>query len=141
MKRIILTFDDGRGDNYLNAFPIMKKYGLVGTVFITTGYIDGSYVNSEWKSAGTSMDLPQLMEMRDYGFEMALHGDRHTTETDDFDVSLKKIREWGLFGKDESVGFSIPNSDVKLSKIDELKEKFKKEQMETDSERYFAQEV
>lgn len=36
-----ITFDDGYKDNYLNAFPIFKKYNIPATVFITTGYING----------------------------------------------------------------------------------------------------
>lgn len=36
-KSIILTFDDGYRDNYLKAFPILKKYNLPATVFVSTG--------------------------------------------------------------------------------------------------------
>lgn len=36
---IIITFDDGYRDNYTNAFPILKKYGFKGTVFVITGSV------------------------------------------------------------------------------------------------------
>ena len=38
---VALTFDDGYGDNYDLAFPILSKYRLPATVFVTTGTVDG----------------------------------------------------------------------------------------------------
>lgn len=38
-KPVILTFDDGYIDFYLNAYPILKKYHLSATVFIPTGKV------------------------------------------------------------------------------------------------------
>ena len=35
----VLTFDDGWSDFYKNAFPILKRYGVPGTVFLTTGFV------------------------------------------------------------------------------------------------------
>lgn len=38
-KPVIITFDDGYRDNYTNAYPILKKYGFKGTIFIITGSV------------------------------------------------------------------------------------------------------
>ena len=35
-KPILITFDDGYLDNYTNAYPILKQYGMVATFFIIT---------------------------------------------------------------------------------------------------------
>ncbi len=56
-KALILTFDDGYIDFYLNAYPILKKYNLKATEFIPTGLMDASYY----------MHWDQISEMNNSG--------------------------------------------------------------------------
>lgn len=37
---VLITLDDGYLDNYTNAYPILKKYGLKATIFVITGFMD-----------------------------------------------------------------------------------------------------
>lgn len=39
-RPVVLTFDDGDRDQYLNAIPVMKKYGYTGTFYIITNDIN-----------------------------------------------------------------------------------------------------
>ena len=36
---VLITFDDGYKDNYLNAFPILKKYQMTATIFLISDYV------------------------------------------------------------------------------------------------------
>jgi peptidoglycan/xylan/chitin deacetylase (PgdA/CDA1 family) len=37
---ILLTFDDGYLDNWVYVYPILKKYGMKGTIFVSPDFID-----------------------------------------------------------------------------------------------------
>ena len=39
-RPIVLTFDDGYEDNYLNAFPLLKKYDMRGHFFLITDFVN-----------------------------------------------------------------------------------------------------
>jgi len=41
-KSIMLTFDDGYLDNWVYAYPILKKYGVKATIFINPEFVDPS---------------------------------------------------------------------------------------------------
>lgn len=39
-RQIVITLDDGYLDNWVYAYPILKKYGLKGTIFINPEFVD-----------------------------------------------------------------------------------------------------
>lgn len=42
---VVISFDDGLKNNFINAFPILRKYNAKATIFIITGYIDTFKIN------------------------------------------------------------------------------------------------
>jgi len=68
-KPVIFTFDDGYRDNYTNAFPLLKRYGYVGTFFLITRAIDYS------DPVYLSWDM--VREMDRAGMDFQPHGYRH----------------------------------------------------------------
>ncbi|MBC7251332.1 MAG: polysaccharide deacetylase family protein [Anaerolineae bacterium] len=68
-KPIIITFDDGYRDNYTNAFPLLRKYGFVGTFFILTEPID--------QKQGEYLTWDQVRRMKAAGMDIEVHGRTH----------------------------------------------------------------
>ena len=119
MKYISITFDDGRKDTYTRAYAIMKKYGIVGTVFVTTGYVDNTWERDvAWDSAEGPMSVEELVTLDNEGWEIALHGDKHLTDWQDTQVSIQKLNAW--LGQRMHYGFSMPNSSAPKEKIAQL---------------------
>ncbi len=119
MKHIALTFDDGRSDNYLLAKQIMDKYQLKGTVYITTGFVDGTWEGKDiLKSPTRPLTIDEIKELDASGWEIGLHGDKHKTQVDDMRTALNKLQSWGI--DNCCWGISVPNSDAAESEISAL---------------------
>jgi peptidoglycan/xylan/chitin deacetylase (PgdA/CDA1 family) len=74
-KPILLTFDDGFMSVYRYAFPILKRYGMKATVFVTP---DPDSENFKKHAAVDSPLTPeQMREMSDYGIAIESHGMTH----------------------------------------------------------------
>ncbi len=54
-KTIAITFDDGYKDNYIYAFPILKKYNLPATVFVIINEV-GRSDRLSWEEIKTMQD-------------------------------------------------------------------------------------
>jgi peptidoglycan/xylan/chitin deacetylase (PgdA/CDA1 family) len=64
-KPIILTFDDGYSEHYDFVFPLLQRYGMTGTFFIVSNWVENS--NSD------SMTWAQLSEMAEAGMSIESH--------------------------------------------------------------------
>lgn len=77
---IRITFDDGYGNNFEHAFPLLKKYGLKATVFLITDFIDGKIGSKEF--CGKYLDLrpltwDEIRIMGDSGIAFGSHSKTH----------------------------------------------------------------
>jgi peptidoglycan/xylan/chitin deacetylase (PgdA/CDA1 family) len=68
-KPIILTFDDGYIDHYINVFPVLQEHGFTGTFFIITGMPDNR--------TPAYMSWSHIREMADAGMNMEPHTKTH----------------------------------------------------------------
>jgi peptidoglycan/xylan/chitin deacetylase (PgdA/CDA1 family) len=68
-KSVILTFDDGYADNYTYAFPLLRKYGMIGHFFIITDFVNAG--QSEY------MSWAQIEEMAAAGQRFGSHSRDH----------------------------------------------------------------
>ena len=68
-RPIIITIDDGYGDAYTNAFPLLRKYEFTATFFVITGYTD--------EERAEHLIWEQIIEMDAAGMEIEAHGHTH----------------------------------------------------------------
>lgn len=111
-----ITFDDGDITNYLNAYPVLKEFGLKGYFFIIC----------PWVGTDGYMDWNQIRELQDAGMTIGSHGMTHRILTelrdDELDYELtesKNILEENLKTKIDY--FSIPRGFCNERVIDSAK--------------------
>ncbi len=52
-RTVVITVDDGYEDNYIYAYPILKKYGFPATIFIIANFIDNKKDYMNWEEIRT----------------------------------------------------------------------------------------
>lgn len=82
-RPVVLTFDDGRADQYANAVPLLKEYGFVATFYVFTNAI-GRPGYLTW---------PQIEELSAEGHEIGSHAVYHPYLTKLDDAALKEELE------------------------------------------------
>jgi len=70
-RPVVITFDDGYGDFYIQAMPLLKQHDMVSTMFMT----------ADWAGMGDSerrmLTWSELSEMAECGTEIGGHTCRH----------------------------------------------------------------
>ena len=118
-KTISITFDDGYADNFYNALPILEKFNVCATIFVTTGNID-SQENFYWDKDTNKEDRGRSMTKKEIGkisahnlIEIGAHTVNHPNlkkiylnkQTLEIDTSKKALEN--ILGK-KIDGFAYP---------------------------------
>ncbi len=70
---VTLTFDDASKTQFEKAFPLMEKYNLTGTLYVSTGGVD----TATKEEGGWSMTWSNVREMRFAGWDIGSHTVTH----------------------------------------------------------------
>ena len=83
-RPVVLTFDDGYGDFYRSALPLLKQYGHTATLFQTTGWVGTE------RGTRSMLNWRELTEIAEAGIEIGAHSHEHP----EFDrLSDDKLRD------------------------------------------------
>lgn len=105
---ILLTFDDGYLDNWVNVYPVLKKYNAKGTIFVSTDFVDPS-TECRFNIDDVDSGKCSKSDLKDSGFlnwsEM-----RAMEESGVMDIQSHAATHTWYFKNDNLVDFWGPNS-------------------------------
>lgn len=112
---VAITFDDGRQSIHDTALPIMQNRGMLGTVFITTGTLNGPSYMLE----------TTLVDFVEAGWEIGAHSVSHSSMNEISDDDLfwelhTPIRELSMLSGQEILSFASPYGEFNYNVIDQV---------------------
>ena len=108
-RPVVITFDDGNLDIYQNAFPIMHELGFVGTTYIVANRLQSKYF----------VNVEQIQEMADDGWEIGSHSMTHTDLTTDYSIANFEMRQ-SMLTLEDATGEPVSSFAYPYGKTDEF---------------------
>jgi peptidoglycan/xylan/chitin deacetylase (PgdA/CDA1 family) len=100
-KAVVVTFDDGYADNLLQAKPVLERYEIPATVFVTTGHI-GSQHEFWWDELDRLLLQPGSLPAH---LKLCINGDEfewNAGEADEYSVEIfQRFRDWHIEREDD----------------------------------------
>lgn len=119
-KQIILTFDDGYKDNYIHAFPLLKKYNSKAVIYLLSDLNYNKWDTDNPKNPEKKFELMEdfmIKEMQDYGIEFGGHTRHHyrlstlTSEEKYDEIATSKEKTEKLLAT-KLISFAYPYGDL-----------------------------
>jgi peptidoglycan/xylan/chitin deacetylase (PgdA/CDA1 family) len=76
-RPVVLTFDDGYADFHREALPLLTRYSVPATVFVTTGWVADAGTNAAGNPVDRMLTWSQIDELHATGIEVAAHSHSH----------------------------------------------------------------
>jgi peptidoglycan/xylan/chitin deacetylase (PgdA/CDA1 family) len=114
-KMAVITFDDGYKDNYIHAFPILKRYKIPATIFLASGHI-GTDNLFWWDKIDYVLRNTKLkdIEIENFGKISLNKYENRWQKIFEFKAKLKQISEEN---KNKIIDEIVKLSDVDISDI------------------------
>lgn len=101
-RPVVLTFDDGYGDFYSQALPVLKARDYTATLFQTTGWI------GEEGDARRMLNWRELAEIEQAGIEIGAHSVKHP-QLDQLPENLMREELYASkSGLEDNLGLKVP---------------------------------
>ena len=71
-RALVITFDDGYADNAEVALPILQRYGLRATFFVSSGFLDGGRMWNDTVIESVRRSPHSTVDLSDFGLEECL---------------------------------------------------------------------
>ncbi|OFW06405.1 MAG: hypothetical protein A3I61_19835 [Acidobacteria bacterium RIFCSPLOWO2_02_FULL_68_18] len=74
-RPVVITFDDGYRDAWLNAVPLLREFRFPATFFVATGLVGATHVGGTGREscADELMTWDEIRELQSAGFEVGSH--------------------------------------------------------------------